>query len=65
VPYSALYVSTGANLFNVWSTHHRDGVRLARLVEILLHDWSLSKKLRVPPRSLLQKRHNVEVMLCV
>ncbi|XP_018114141.1 abnormal spindle-like microcephaly-associated protein homolog isoform X2 [Xenopus laevis] len=39
------------------------GVRLVRTVELLAQNWSLSKKLRVPAISRLQKMHNVEVAL--
>ncbi|KAE8610920.1 hypothetical protein XENTR_v10012280 [Xenopus tropicalis] len=39
------------------------GVRLVRTVELLAQSWSLSKKLRVPAISRLQKMHNVEVAL--
>ncbi|XP_040215825.1 abnormal spindle-like microcephaly-associated protein [Rana temporaria] len=41
------------------------GVRLVRMMELLTHNWSLSKKLRVPAISRLQKMHNVEVALDV
>ena len=43
----------------------RDGVRLARIVEILSEDksFSLSSKMRLPAVSRLQKLHNVEVVL--
>ncbi|XP_018420050.1 PREDICTED: abnormal spindle-like microcephaly-associated protein [Nanorana parkeri] len=41
------------------------GVRLVRMMELLTHNWSLSKKLRVPAISRLQKMHNVEVALQV
>lgn len=43
----------------------RDGVRLARLVEILQADdvHSLSEKMRLPAVSRLQKLHNVEIVL--
>lgn len=34
-------------------------------MELLTHNWSLSKKLRVPAISRLQKMHNVEVALRV
>ncbi|KAM4722873.1 abnormal spindle-like microcephaly-associated protein [Rhinophrynus dorsalis] len=37
------------------------GVRLVRTMELLAQNWSLSKKLRVPAISRLQKMHNVEV----
>ncbi|XP_073427821.1 abnormal spindle-like microcephaly-associated protein [Dendrobates tinctorius] len=37
------------------------GVRLVRTMELLTQNWSLSKKLRVPAISRLQKMHNVEV----
>ncbi|XP_077308892.1 abnormal spindle-like microcephaly-associated protein [Lithobates pipiens] len=39
------------------------GVRLVRMMELLTHNWGLSKKLRVPAISRLQKMHNVEVAL--
>ncbi|XP_029474259.1 LOW QUALITY PROTEIN: abnormal spindle-like microcephaly-associated protein [Rhinatrema bivittatum] len=39
------------------------GVRLVRVVELLMQNWSLSKKLRVPVVSRLQKKHNVELAL--
>lgn len=43
----------------------RDGVRLARLVEILQGDYarSLSEKMRLPAVSRLQKLHNVDIVL--
>ncbi|XP_066453294.1 abnormal spindle-like microcephaly-associated protein isoform X2 [Eleutherodactylus coqui] len=41
------------------------GVRLVRTMELLTQNWSLSKKLRVPAISRLQKMHNVEVALQV
>nr|CAD7425632.1 unnamed protein product [Timema monikensis] len=41
----------------------RDGIRLTRVMEIILQDYSLSVKLRTPPISILQKIHNVEVAL--
>ncbi|KAM9326862.1 abnormal spindle-like microcephaly-associated protein [Gastrophryne carolinensis] len=41
------------------------GVRLVRTMELLMQNWSLSKKLRVPAISRLQKMHNVEVALHV
>ncbi|KAM9824658.1 abnormal spindle-like microcephaly-associated protein [Neosynchiropus ocellatus] len=41
----------------------RCGVRLARVVELLLHQWTLSSKLRLPVVSRLQKVHNVDVTL--
>ncbi|XP_067141199.1 abnormal spindle-like microcephaly-associated protein homolog [Centruroides vittatus] len=41
----------------------RCGLRLARVIELILKQWSLSKKLRVPAISRLQKIHNVEVSL--
>ncbi|XP_069823618.1 abnormal spindle-like microcephaly-associated protein [Dendropsophus ebraccatus] len=37
------------------------GIRLVRTMELLTQNWSLSKKLRVPAISRLQKMHNVEV----
>ncbi|XP_072172217.1 abnormal spindle-like microcephaly-associated protein homolog [Diadema setosum] len=39
----------------------RCGVRLARVVELLTHNWTLSRELRVPAISRLQKIHNIEV----
>ncbi|XP_074859397.1 abnormal spindle-like microcephaly-associated protein [Carettochelys insculpta] len=39
------------------------GIRLVRTVELLTKNWSLSKKLRVPAISRLQKIHNVDVAL--
>ncbi|KAG8436585.1 hypothetical protein GDO86_007624 [Hymenochirus boettgeri] len=39
------------------------GIRLVRVMELLSKNWSLSKKLRVPAISRLQKMHNVEVAL--
>nr|CAD7446462.1 unnamed protein product [Timema bartmani] len=41
----------------------RDGIRLTRVMEIILQDCSLSVKLRTPPISILQKIHNVDVAL--
>ncbi|XP_063796189.1 abnormal spindle-like microcephaly-associated protein [Pseudophryne corroboree] len=41
------------------------GVRLVRTMELLTENWNLSKKLRVPAISRLQKMHNVEVALQV
>ncbi|CAH2311669.1 abnormal spindle-like microcephaly-associated [Pelobates cultripes] len=41
------------------------GVRLVRMMELLTQNWDLSKKLRVPAISRLQKMHNVEVALQV
>ena len=41
----------------------RDGVRLARLVELLTNSYSLSDQLRVPAVSRLQKLHNVSTVL--
>lgn len=37
----------------------RDGVRLARLMELLTHTGDISNALRVPAVSRLQKLHNV------
>ena len=37
----------------------RDGVRLARLMELLTHTGDISTALRVPAVSRLQKLHNV------
>ncbi|KAK9519679.1 hypothetical protein VZT92_022391 [Zoarces viviparus] len=41
------------------------GVRLVRVMELLIHDWSLSAKLRLPTVSRLQKVHNVDIALQV
>ncbi|XP_062252212.1 abnormal spindle-like microcephaly-associated protein [Platichthys flesus] len=41
------------------------GIRLVRVMELLVQDWSLSAKLRLPAISRLQKVHNVEVALQV
>ncbi|KAJ4445160.1 hypothetical protein ANN_06961 [Periplaneta americana] len=44
-------------------TDLRDGVRLTRVMEIILQNKSLSRELRVPAVSRLQKIHNVNVAL--
>ncbi|NWW31518.1 ASPM protein, partial [Panurus biarmicus] len=41
------------------------GIRLVRTVELLTKNWSLSKQLRVPAISRLQKMHNVDIVLSV
>ncbi|XP_070817878.1 abnormal spindle-like microcephaly-associated protein [Chaetodon trifascialis] len=41
------------------------GIRLVRVMELLIQDWSLSSKLRLPAISRLQKVHNVDVALQV
>ncbi|XP_039984244.1 abnormal spindle-like microcephaly-associated protein isoform X2 [Xiphias gladius] len=41
------------------------GIRLVRVMELLIQDWSLSAKLRLPAISRLQKVHNVDVALQV
>jgi abnormal spindle-like microcephaly-associated protein len=41
----------------------RDGVRLARLMELITHSKDLSDQLRVPAGSRLQKLHNVGLVL--
>ncbi|NXL79237.1 ASPM protein, partial [Leptocoma aspasia] len=41
------------------------GIRLVRTVELLTKNWSLSKQLRVPAISRLQKVHNVDIVLNV
>ncbi|XP_051868413.1 abnormal spindle-like microcephaly-associated protein [Pristis pectinata] len=41
----------------------RCGIRLVRAVELLTQNWKLSKQLRVPAISRLQKLHNVDVAL--
>ncbi|XP_059197817.1 abnormal spindle-like microcephaly-associated protein [Centropristis striata] len=43
----------------------RCGIRLVRVMELLVHDWSFSAKLRLPAISRLQKVHNVDVALQV
>ncbi|XP_023195655.1 abnormal spindle-like microcephaly-associated protein homolog [Xiphophorus maculatus] len=39
------------------------GIRLVRVMELLVQDWTLSAKLRLPAVSRLQKVHNVDVAL--
>nr|XP_016852621.1 PREDICTED: abnormal spindle-like microcephaly-associated protein [Anolis carolinensis] len=39
------------------------GIRLVRALELLSSDWSLSKKLRIPAISRLQKLYNVNLVL--
>uniref|UniRef100_A0A8C9F0L8 Abnormal spindle microtubule assembly n=1 Tax=Pavo cristatus TaxID=9049 RepID=A0A8C9F0L8_PAVCR len=41
------------------------GIRLVRAMELLTKDWNLSKQLRVPAISRLQKMHNVDIVLTV
>uniref|UniRef100_H2S1U5 Assembly factor for spindle microtubules n=1 Tax=Takifugu rubripes TaxID=31033 RepID=H2S1U5_TAKRU len=41
------------------------GIRLVRVMELLMQDWSFSAKLRLPAISRLQKIHNVDVALQV
>ncbi|XP_036058918.1 abnormal spindle-like microcephaly-associated protein [Onychomys torridus] len=41
------------------------GVRLVRTVELLTQNWNLSKKLRIPAISRVQKMHNVDLVLQV
>uniref|UniRef100_A0A8C5WK29 Assembly factor for spindle microtubules n=1 Tax=Leptobrachium leishanense TaxID=445787 RepID=A0A8C5WK29_9ANUR len=41
------------------------GIRLVRMMELLTQNWSLSRKLRVPAISRLQKMYNVELGLQV
>ncbi|NWV40623.1 ASPM protein, partial [Grantiella picta] len=41
------------------------GIRLVRTVELLTKNWNLSKQLRVPAISRLQKMHNVDIVLKV
>ncbi|XP_044056184.1 LOW QUALITY PROTEIN: abnormal spindle-like microcephaly-associated protein [Siniperca chuatsi] len=41
------------------------GIRLVRVMELLIQDWSLSTKLRLPAISRLQKVHNVDMALQV
>uniref|UniRef100_A0A8B9C661 Assembly factor for spindle microtubules n=1 Tax=Anser brachyrhynchus TaxID=132585 RepID=A0A8B9C661_9AVES len=41
------------------------GIRLVRAMELLTKDWNLSKQLRVPAISRLQKMHNVDIVLNV
>ncbi|XP_058130896.1 abnormal spindle-like microcephaly-associated protein [Dasypus novemcinctus] len=38
------------------------GVRLVRTMELLTQNWTLSKKLRIPAISRLQKIHNVDIV---
>ncbi|XP_033731928.1 LOW QUALITY PROTEIN: abnormal spindle-like microcephaly-associated protein homolog [Pecten maximus] len=44
------------------ATDLRDGVRLTRVLELLTNHWDLSKTLRAPAISRLQKVHNMEVV---
>ncbi|VDI49418.1 abnormal spindle-like microcephaly-associated protein [Mytilus galloprovincialis] len=44
------------------ATDLKDGIRLARVMEILSEDHTLTKKLRAPAISRLQKIHNMDVM---
>ncbi|NWX99142.1 ASPM protein, partial [Nothoprocta ornata] len=41
------------------------GIRLVRTMELLTKNWNLSKHLRVPAISRLQKMHNVDIVLDV
>uniref|UniRef100_A0A8B9Z8A6 Assembly factor for spindle microtubules n=1 Tax=Buteo japonicus TaxID=224669 RepID=A0A8B9Z8A6_9AVES len=41
------------------------GIRLVRTIELLTKNWNLSKQLRVPAISRLQKMHNVDIVLNV
>ncbi|XP_065531390.1 abnormal spindle-like microcephaly-associated protein isoform X2 [Lathamus discolor] len=41
------------------------GIRLVRAMELLTKNWDLSKQLRVPAISRLQKMHNVDIVLNV
>ncbi|KAM3876201.1 abnormal spindle-like microcephaly-associated protein [Diretmus argenteus] len=41
------------------------GIRLVRVMELFIQDWSLSRKLRLPAISRLQKVHNVDIALQV
>ncbi|XP_076010558.1 abnormal spindle-like microcephaly-associated protein [Genypterus blacodes] len=41
------------------------GIRLVRVMELLVQDWKLTAKLRLPAISRLQKVHNVDVALQV
>uniref|UniRef100_A0A672R886 Abnormal spindle microtubule assembly n=1 Tax=Sinocyclocheilus grahami TaxID=75366 RepID=A0A672R886_SINGR len=41
------------------------GIRLVRVMELFTLDWTLSRKLRIPAISRLQKVHNVDVALQV
>ncbi|XP_026773111.3 abnormal spindle-like microcephaly-associated protein isoform X1 [Pangasianodon hypophthalmus] len=47
------------------ATDLRCGIRLVRIMEVFTQDWSLSRKLRMPAISRLQKVHNVDVALQV
>ncbi|XP_060083344.1 abnormal spindle-like microcephaly-associated protein homolog [Ylistrum balloti] len=44
------------------ATDLRDGVRLTRVLELLTNHWDLSRSLRAPAISRLQKVHNMEVV---
>ncbi|XP_038205101.1 abnormal spindle-like microcephaly-associated protein [Arvicola amphibius] len=41
------------------------GVRLVRTMELLTQNWNLSKRLRIPAISRIQKMHNVDIVLQV
>lgn len=43
----------------------RCGIRLVRVMELFTLDWTLSRKLRIPAISRLQKVHNVDIVLQV
>ncbi|KAI7791387.1 putative abnormal spindle-like microcephaly-associated protein [Triplophysa rosa] len=43
----------------------RCGIRLVRVMELFTVDWTLSRKLRIPAISRLQKVHNVDIALQV
>ncbi|KAG5275923.1 hypothetical protein AALO_G00126000 [Alosa alosa] len=43
------------------ATDLRCGIRLVRVMELFLQDWSLSKRLRMPAICRLQKVHNVDL----
>ncbi|XP_028818090.1 abnormal spindle-like microcephaly-associated protein homolog [Denticeps clupeoides] len=45
------------------ATDLRCGVRLVRIMELFNHDWSSSRRLRIPAISRLQKVHNVDLAL--
>ncbi|XP_059610908.1 protein abnormal spindle [Phlebotomus argentipes] len=49
--------------FSNLATDLRDGIRLTRVMEVILMREDLSRNLRYPAISLLQKRHNADVAL--
>uniref|UniRef100_A0A1B0GHN7 Calponin-homology (CH) domain-containing protein n=2 Tax=Lutzomyia longipalpis TaxID=7200 RepID=A0A1B0GHN7_LUTLO len=57
------YIDEFDYAFGNLATDLRDGIRLTRVMEVILMREDLSKNLRYPAISLLQKRHNAELAL--